>query len=167
MASATDSRFDSLGTDPLDADTDGDGWDDGPEVNVYGTDPLDADTDDDGLEDGLEVSLGITDPLDEDSDDDGLLDGSDTEFIEAGVDQTPDAAWKDGVAGLRTAADQHLAAIEAATGPGSPDELLLLRNLRRRFDGCGEVADSNDWVSGCPTQLEIRALLDILAVNLS
>ena len=155
------------GTDPLDADSDGDGLDDGPEVNVYGTDPLDADSDDDGLEDGLEVSLGITDPLDEDSDDDGLLDGSDTEFIEAAVDRTPDTAWKVGVAGLRNATDQHLAAIEAATGPGSPDELQLLRNLRRRFDGCGDVADSNDWVSDCPTQLEIRALLDILAVNLS
>ena len=43
------------GTDPLAADTDGDGLDDGREAEL-GTDPTAADADDDGL-DGEEVTL--------------------------------------------------------------------------------------------------------------
>ena len=43
-----------LGTDPLDADSDDDGLDDGEEKTA-GTDPLDSDSDDDGLDDGEEV----------------------------------------------------------------------------------------------------------------
>ncbi|MFP4601017.1 MAG: thrombospondin type 3 repeat-containing protein, partial [Persicimonas sp.] len=52
------------GTDPLVADTDGDGVDDGDEVD-NGTDPLVADTDGDGVADGVELDEG-TDPLDAD-----------------------------------------------------------------------------------------------------
>lgn len=62
------------GTDPLRADTDGDGLSDGLEVNVYGTGPTKADSDGDGLADGEEVGLG-TNPLSADSDGDGLKDG--------------------------------------------------------------------------------------------
>lgn len=51
-------------TDPLHADTDGDGLKDGEEVKVYGTDPLNPDTDGDGIEDGDEALLGL-DPLNE------------------------------------------------------------------------------------------------------
>jgi M6 family metalloprotease-like protein len=63
-----------LGTDPKNPDSDGDGLNDGDEVNRYGTNPLNADTDNDGLPDGKEVQLG-TDPLSPDSDGDGLTDG--------------------------------------------------------------------------------------------
>ncbi len=48
--------------DPLDADTDDDGLNDGAEVNTHGTDPTVADTDADGLLDGFEVTYGF-DPL--------------------------------------------------------------------------------------------------------
>ena len=51
-----------LGTDPCDEDTDGDGLNDGDEVNNHGTDPTKSDTDDDGLSDGDEILNG-TDPL--------------------------------------------------------------------------------------------------------
>ena len=44
-----------IGTDPENADTDGDGLLDGQEVNTYGSNPLNADTDGDGLKDGDEV----------------------------------------------------------------------------------------------------------------
>lgn len=50
------------GTDPCNADTDGDGLSDSEEI-LIGTDPLNADTDGDGLSDGDEVNSG-TDPLD-------------------------------------------------------------------------------------------------------
>jgi hypothetical protein len=51
-----------LGTDPHNADTDGDGLSDGDEVNIYHTNPLVADTDGDGIPDGVEIATG-TDPL--------------------------------------------------------------------------------------------------------
>ncbi len=56
----------SAGTDPLSADTDGDGLSDGYELNVLNTDPLLTDTDGDGLSDGAEVAAG-TGPLDPNS----------------------------------------------------------------------------------------------------
>jgi hypothetical protein len=63
------------GTDPLVADTDGDGRTDGAEVNgPIVSDPLDTDSDDDGLDDAAEVALG-TSPTDADHDGDGFCDG--------------------------------------------------------------------------------------------
>ncbi len=47
-----------LGTDPAEADTDGDGVSDGDEVQELGTDPLAADSDGDGYDDGLEREEG-------------------------------------------------------------------------------------------------------------
>lgn len=62
-----------LGTDPLNADTDGDGLLDGAEVNTHGTNPLADDTDGDGLLDAFELQYGLN-PLvagDEAADPDG------------------------------------------------------------------------------------------------
>ncbi len=64
-----------LGTDPKKADTDGDGLNDGDEVNQYKTNPLKMDSDNDGLNDGFEVKYK-TDPLKADTDGDGLNDGA-------------------------------------------------------------------------------------------
>jgi pectin methylesterase-like acyl-CoA thioesterase len=65
-------EYEEEGTDPLVADTDGDGLNDGDEVTA-GTNPFDPDTDNDGMPDGFEVLHGL-DPL---SDEDALgdLDG--------------------------------------------------------------------------------------------
>ncbi len=63
-----------LGTDPRNADTDGDGLNDGDEVKKYGTDPRKADTDGDGLSDGDEVLKFDTNPLKTDTDGDQLND---------------------------------------------------------------------------------------------
>jgi len=76
-----------IGTNPLVADTDNDGLNDGLEVNTYKTNPLVADTDQDSLKDGLEVNGwqisvdGVpchvkSNPLSEDSDGDSLTDYS-------------------------------------------------------------------------------------------
>ncbi len=46
------------GTDPNNADTDGDGLTDGQEVLLYHTNPVLVDTDGDGIPDGVEVKLG-------------------------------------------------------------------------------------------------------------
>ena len=39
----------------MNTDSDGDGLDDGDEINVYGTNPATADTDDDGIDDGVDT----------------------------------------------------------------------------------------------------------------
>jgi outer membrane protein OmpA-like peptidoglycan-associated protein len=64
-----------LGTNPKVADTDGDGLNDGAEVNQHKTNPLKADSDGDGLNDGQEITTYHTNPMIADSDGDGLNDG--------------------------------------------------------------------------------------------
>lgn len=64
------------GTNPLVADTDGDGLNDGPEVSTHGTNPTRADTDADGLTDGTELTVHSTNPLVRDTDGDGFTDGA-------------------------------------------------------------------------------------------
>ena len=54
----TDAEEATYGTNPLLADTDGDGLSDYLEVKVYNTNPLVADTDGDGYPDGVEVKSG-------------------------------------------------------------------------------------------------------------
>ena len=61
-------------TDPFNPDTDGDGLQDGEEVNLYHSNPLDDDTDNDDIGDGEEVKNYHTDPNKSDTDNDGLSD---------------------------------------------------------------------------------------------
>ncbi len=62
----TNLREYQLGTDIRKADTDGDGINDGDEVDRYHTNPLLADTDGDGIPDGVEIQTG-SDPLNKNS----------------------------------------------------------------------------------------------------
>jgi hypothetical protein len=155
----------ALGTDPFDPDTDDDGLTDGDEVHVYGTDPLDPDTDDDGLNDGLEVSLGL-DPLNPDTDGDGIPDGSDSEFLQAAIGLLDASAFKGN--GHLTAILAQLDNVEKRVLQGKVDQALNeLAHLRSKMDGCGIEADNTDWIVDCTSQVEIRALLDLLVANLS
>ncbi|MEZ4334968.1 MAG: SUMF1/EgtB/PvdO family nonheme iron enzyme [Myxococcota bacterium] len=105
----------AAGTDPHDADSDGDGLSDGDEVNLRGTDPLEPDTDADGLSDGDEVNVHATSPVDPDTDDDGLLDGFEIAngFDPLGPDESAGDADTDGLSNL---AEQL-----AGTDPLDPD----------------------------------------------
>lgn len=64
-----------LGTNPDNPDTDGDGLNDGQEVNQFGTNPKQQDTDGDTLPDGAEVNQYGTSPTNPDTDGDGTPDG--------------------------------------------------------------------------------------------
>lgn len=161
------------GTDPLVADTDGDGLPDGQEIDL-GTDPLDTDSDSDGLSDGEEVALG-TDPLDPDSDSDGLPDGSDPDIIAAVIADLPLDVFVNRAdpLGQRNAMLSRLENIERVIEAGNTEKAVrMLRNLRRMVDGCpstpivGEKRDRNDWIINCDAQREIRRLIDILIGNL-
>ena len=70
----------TLGTDPRNPDTDGDGLKDGEEVLTYKTNPLNPDTDGDGLKDGEEVRTYKTDPLAPDTDRGGMPDGKEVQL---------------------------------------------------------------------------------------
>ena len=176
------------GTDPLDADSDDDGLSDGDEVNVHGTDPLDADSDDDGLSDGDEVNVHGTDPLDADSDDDGLSDalevhaGSDPTSGDSDSDGEPDDVDPDVLAGYiaaipaealrspnaRSAMSRLLDAAKAHAASGRYEQAVgTLERLRGRFDGCGQVAAQDDWVTDCGVQVELRLLVDRLIAHWS
>ncbi|MFP2929144.1 Ig-like domain-containing protein, partial [Pyxidicoccus sp. 3LG] len=96
----TDEEEGTLGTDPNNPDTDGDGIPDGIEVNTGGTDPLDDDSDDDGLLDGTEdadhdgvVDEGETDPNENDTDGDGVSDGVESGLTEPEGDDTDPAVF--------------------------------------------------------------------------
>lgn len=58
----------SLGTDPYNADTDGDGLSDYREMYETGTDPLSADSDGDGFNDFNEIALGMDPSFKDDKD---------------------------------------------------------------------------------------------------
>jgi hypothetical protein len=73
---------------PDNSDTDGDGLNDGDEVNVYATHPINIDSDADGLTDGDEVNVHGTVPTDSDSDDDTVLDGVDNCKLLSSLDQS-------------------------------------------------------------------------------
>jgi len=62
------------GADPDNSDTDGDGLNDGDEVNIHLTNPARADSDGDGLSDSEELAQS-TNPNNPDTDGDGLPDG--------------------------------------------------------------------------------------------
>ncbi len=55
-----DDREASVGTDPKNWDSDGDELSDGDEVIIWKSDPLDPDTDDDGYLDGAEIKSGYS-----------------------------------------------------------------------------------------------------------
>lgn len=76
---ATNLQEYTAGTDPRNADTDGDGLTDGEEINTYHSTPLLPDTDGDGLTDGDEVKQNHTSPLLADSDGDGRTDAEEVQ----------------------------------------------------------------------------------------
>ena len=59
-------EYEINGTNPLVADTDGDGLNDGAEVSA-GSNPFDTDTDSDGMPDGWEVQYGLNPTNDQDA----------------------------------------------------------------------------------------------------
>jgi len=115
-------------TEPVVADTDGDGVADSDEFNLYGTDPETWDTDGDSLSDGEELFVAGTDPLLWDTNGDGVSDGgveaaAETEplTVEEGAPVVADEATSS--MSVDSDSDRLADADEAAVGtdPTSPD----------------------------------------------
>ncbi|MGJ8723378.1 MAG: hypothetical protein ACSHYB_02385 [Roseibacillus sp.] len=103
----TNATFPDL--DPTELDSDGDGLNDGDEVNGSpATDPTDSDTDGDGLSDHQEIlgqdqngdstGFGASNPILVDSDMDGVSDGNEVSYSPASDPNTPDDTDGDGLA---------------------------------------------------------------------
>ena len=85
----------TIGTDPENPDSDGDGLIDGLEFNQYKTNPLGQDSDMDGLNDNDEVRNYTTNPNKMDTDSDGLSDGD--EVIKYKTDPLREDSDNDGI----------------------------------------------------------------------
>ena len=122
--------FPGLGTDPLVADTDGDGLADGAEL-ALGADPLQPDTDGDGMDDGWEARYGldpaVADSPDADPDGDGLTNaeecvwGTDPLNPDTDGDGVPDGVEVGVVPRGGGSAVAARVAPRSSTGPGYSD----------------------------------------------
>lgn len=107
-------------------------------------------------------------PISPDSDGDGIPDDMDVEGIQDAVAGLPNDAFKGGYPGHAGAITSVLDDVEFLIATGNYAEAVTkLLNLSRRVDGCGVVADQNDWIIDCAAQTEIRELIDDLIENLS
>ena len=88
----------TIGTDPENSDSDGDGLIDGLEFNQYKTNPLGQDSDLDGLDDNEEVKNYTTNPNKMDTDSDGLSDGD--EVLKHKTDPLREDSDNDGISDL-------------------------------------------------------------------
>lgn len=145
--------YDAFPLDPTEStDTDGDGIGDN----------ADTDDDNDGLPDALDAA-----PKDPDADGDGLPDGGDVEFVQIVIEGLPRTALRTPSDGLRISTWNVLEDVEALLLDGESGEAIRkLVNLERHLDGCGAVADANDWVIDCASQVELRDLVALLIANL-
>ena len=73
----------------------------------------------------------------------------------------PNAAFRN--LGLRRAFEARVNDIERSIAAGNTVAALhMLRNLRMRTDGCGAVADGDDWIVDCKCQSEVLTPIDSL-----
>ena len=128
----TAGREATLGTDPTNPDSDGDGILDGFEVDHQESDPLSDDTDGDGLLDGEEVNNSFTNPTLPDSDFDGIGDADEYFGIRFGQHTDPNLPDTDG-----DFLDDLTELTVTMTDPDSPDSDL---------DGIVDGEDTNPLV---------------------
>jgi len=103
-------------------DSDDDGLWDYEEDGIYGTDPNDADTDGDGMSDGDEVSYGF-DPLNSDEDDNGTLDGQD-DWDDDGITNADEVLTGES-AGLPYEIDTAVLSCTGGVGGGAMADLAI------------------------------------------
>lgn len=137
------------GAFPNNVDSDGDGLNDGLEVNQYGTSPTLADTDSDGLSDFDEINTYSTNPLAADTDGDSLPDQWEVTF---GLNPLTDDSALDGDDDGLTNAQEFLNDGDPGDsdtdddGLTDPEELALgtlLNNSDSDSDGLSDSAEAN------------------------
>jgi uncharacterized delta-60 repeat protein len=100
-----------------------------------------------------------------DRDDDGIPDRQDPDTVAVVVSALPDSAFSNGEHAQPFL--YRLDAIEAMIAAGDlAGARTELQNLRRKVDGCGATADTNDWIVDCAAQIRVRTLIDDLIAHL-
>jgi len=130
-------------TEPVVADTDGDGVADVDEANLYGTDSLAWDTDGDGLSDGEELFATGTDSLVWDTDGDGVSDG---EEAASGTDALDSAGVP--VSTQETASGSEEVTSETASLDGDADRLADADEAAVGTDPASPDTDSDGYYDG-------------------
>lgn len=138
-------EINSYKTDPTNPDTDGDGYSDKVEVQ-NGADPLNAadpkftDKDGDGLTDELEIFVYFTDPNRADTDGDGLTDGDEVHIY--GTDPTNPDTDGDGVNDGTEVNVTHTDPTVPSFGGGTPPTIPTFNNPNIIGDYTGLVYDN-------------------------
>ncbi|MBD0292065.1 MAG: cadherin-like domain-containing protein [Jiangellaceae bacterium] len=100
-----------------------------------------------------------------DGDNDGIPDTQDPDRVAAVVSPLPDSAFANGE--HRQPMLNRLDAIEQLIASGEfASARAELQSLRRKVDGCGAAADTNDWIVDCDAQRQVRAVIDDLLAQL-
>ncbi|MFO1499967.1 MAG: hypothetical protein U1G07_16510 [Verrucomicrobiota bacterium] len=154
----------NAGTKANNADTDGDGLNDGIETNTgtfvsatnTGTSPLRDDTDGDGLKDGVETNTHTfvnttntgTNPLQADSDQDGFDDGVE---VNGGFDPTVSTSTPESTMSIRTAVEFRFHAGKGISYriEGSSD-LVTWTTVEATINGNGELVTRFYSIEGQP-----------------
>ena len=85
--------------------------------------------------------------------------------LRSDIASLPDSALK--MKSLRTTMLNVIDDVEYSLTKGDTATAIAdLEGLRRRLDGCGVVAGSNDWIIDCTAQLKIRRSIDIMLARL-
>lgn len=144
----------TLALDPLRADTDSDGLNDGDEVNRFRTNPKSIDTDGDGLLDADEVLVYKTSPMTTDTDGDGLSDGDEVVRFNTNplhVDTDRDGLT-DGEEVLKYGTDPRAADTDH-DGVNDRDEIILHKTDPLKAD-----ADGGSMIDGAEVRNRVRPL---------
>ncbi|MHC4414159.1 MAG: hypothetical protein ACYS0G_02625 [Planctomycetota bacterium] len=173
----------SIGTDPLDPDTDDDGAYDGTEMDIAENggcpDPLNPDSDGDTLPDGVEIDAG-TNPCNVDSDDDGVPDNIDpdpmmpgefndvleeaTRFLSADIRITDLNLFNGPNDNARRGRRNALAnrATEAANAIVAEDIEGAIESLSSLLEKTDGESPPPDWMEGSPEQTALAAEISLL-----
>jgi hypothetical protein len=124
------------GSDPCDADSDGDGLSDGAELLTYFTDPNSADSDGDGLSDFDEINTFFTDPNSADGDSDGLNDGFE---LSLGTDPNDSDSDSD----THSDGQEHTLGSNPLSAASTPEHAALPSTCTDFLDNDGDLATDN------------------------
>jgi len=113
---------------------------------------------------------GLDDPAPHvaDADGDGIVDGRDVEHIQSKITGLPVLAFGQGGQGYRQALLSQLDQVETRIAAGDVTSALKkLGEIRKHIDGCGTIADRDDWIIDCSAQRDLRRLIDLLIAQLT
>jgi uncharacterized delta-60 repeat protein len=91
---------------------------------------------------------------------------ADPSWVSGVVSALAQTAFASATAKSDTLSSLSVAGNATSTGD-SVSATTALVDLRGHIDGCGSVADANDWITDCTSQLKVRTLVDQIVAKLA